>query len=138
MKILIHRISGSGDAVEFALDGVQLRQLLADRPDLLDFSAAVARLRCERVDQVVTVRGDVSFDLRFSCARCGDEVEAAVTIPVRRVLTPRPEIGIVDEDEGTGYHDGREIDAAVIVLEEIALAIPGVLLCRPDCPGVVS
>ncbi len=137
MKIFVHRINEPGDSVEFLLPGDRFQSWFDDRPDLVSFSPGAVRLDIERIDQIITLHGVVHFGVEFLCGRCGDQFEADLEMPVHMVLSPRPEDELeVDEDEGTGYHDGREIDLGLIVLEQVALAMPGVLHCSPDCQGV--
>ncbi|MDP8225185.1 MAG: YceD family protein [Candidatus Lernaella stagnicola] len=139
MKILIHRISEPGDAVEFSVPGSLLRQWLGGQGSIIRCSDCVARLRLERLDQLVSIRGTAAFGMRFVCGRCGGEFDADLSVPVEMVLSPRPGDGLeAVEDIGTGYHNGRQIDLGRTVLEQVALAMPEVLLCDSDCKGVAT
>ncbi len=93
MKILIHRIGGPGEMVEFAVAANRLRHMLADRTDLVTFTNGLARLHCARVDHIVTVRGEAGFSGGFLCGRCGEQFDTELIVPGRRVRAPRPEGG---------------------------------------------
>jgi uncharacterized protein len=75
--------------------------------------------------------------LQYVCSRCGDDSEAVWVLPLRHVLSPRTSDRTrFDEDEGVSYHNGQDIDLDEVALEQIAVAIPNLLLCRPECQGI--
>ncbi len=137
MRVFLTQIPVTGRSFAFELAGNAIRDLFADRPDLQRFAGGWAEIYAERLDQIVTLRGTIDFDMSFLCSRCGQDAEAHVRLSYRMVLMPRPaDRRRSDEDEGTGFHNGRTIDLERLVLDHIALQLPDVLLCRPDCPGV--
>ena len=137
MKLFIQKIPESGRVYEVDVNAAKLRQRLADRTDIMRLSDLHAQVNAERIEQVVTLRGEVVFDLFYVCSRCADEMEATIRLPLRMVLMPRSERpGPAEEDEDSGYHNGRVIDLSGIILEQVALQLPQVLLCDIDCKGL--
>jgi uncharacterized protein len=139
MKALVPRIPEAGAFFEFKLAGARLRQMFVDRVDIVGFAAAEAEIRAERVGRLVNLRGEAKVDLTFTCARCGDDFDAVLRIPVRMVMSPRRDVAAdLEEDVGAGFYDGDEIFLDDIVLEQIVLAAPNAFYCRPDCKGVCA
>lgn len=137
MKLLIQKIPESGRLYEVTDLRPRLAMVLANRPDIVGLREASAEVRIERIDQIVTVRGEARVDLTFVCSRCADELDAVLRFAVRMVLMPRvSRSGPADEDVEVGYHNGRDIDMQKIVLEQIAWKMPDILLCDPHCQGL--
>ena len=137
MKIQLRQIPPSGRSWEVEIKPARIRERFADRADIVRLGRCQADVYCERVEHVVTLRGRASLETVFVCSRCAEEVEATLRIPLKQVLMPRSHrSGPADDDEGIGYHNGREIDLAKIVADQVALVMPNVLLCDPDCRGL--
>lgn len=137
MKIFLHQIPVTGRTFDVLVKAARVRERLANRPDIIRVGPCRADMRCDKVDQVVTIQGRAVLELTFVCSRCADEFEATLRLPVKRVLMPRStRVGPDDEDEDVGFHDGRKIDLAKILLEQVALMTPNVLLCDQQCRGL--
>jgi len=137
MKLPIHKIPESGRSYEVTDLGTRLGEALRDRPDIVGLRDASAVVTAERVDQLVSVRGEARVDLTFVCSRCADVLDAVLRFAVRMVLMPRSSrSGPADEDVEVGYHNGRDIDLEKTVLEQIAWQMPDILLCDPRCRGL--
>ncbi|NLH47401.1 MAG: DUF177 domain-containing protein [Myxococcales bacterium] len=137
MKLLIRRIPETESVFEFVLSRDQIRPRMAGRPDITGFTEARVNVRCARVGLTVNLRGEATLKLQYLCSRCGNDSEAVWSLPIRHVLSPRGgDRRAFDEDEGVGYHNGQDIDLDEVALEQIAVAIPEQLLCRPECKGI--
>jgi len=139
MKITLRNIPETGAVFEWPMAGETLRQWLADHPEILSVESGGARVECSRIGQLVTVRGQARISLTFICSRCAEETKTDWTVPIKMVLAPhnmRTATTTEVEDENTGFHNGREIGLDAIVLEQVALATPMILLCKPDCRGL--
>jgi uncharacterized protein len=120
---------------DLVVGGSRLREWYGDPPDVTRLTDAAVQVRAERVDRLVTLRGQARLVVGFICARCGDERETELQLPFRMVLSPRRGADY-DEDEETGYYAGDEIELDRVVAEQVALAMPNSFLCRPDCRGL--
>ena len=137
MKVSVPSIPASGRSYEVVVDPGPLRERLADRVDIERFVACRAELMAERVDHTVTLRGTITLELLFDCSRCAEPTQSRLEFPWRIVLLPRPSrSGPAEEDEGTGYHNGREIDLDRLIVDQVVLVLPDVVLCRPECRGL--
>lgn len=137
MKLLIRRIPETESVFEFVLARERIRPRLIGRPDITGFSEARASLLCSRVGMTVSLRGDITLKLEYVCSRCGNDGSAVWVLPLRHVLSPRSsDRTTFDEDEGVSYHNGQDFDLDEVALEQIAVAIPNLLLCRPECQGI--
>ena len=83
---------------------------------------------------IVSIRADAKFDYAAACARCNKPLLRHATVPVKHVLVPHLE-DEEDSDEFIVVED-RRLDVDALVNEDVYLAIPYRLLCRPDCKGL--
>ncbi|HPM77950.1 MAG TPA: hypothetical protein PK961_12720, partial [bacterium] len=83
MKLPIHKIPESGRSYEVTDLGTRLGEALRDRPDIVGLRDASAVVTAERVDQLVSVRGEARVDLTFVCSRCADVLDAVLRFAVR-------------------------------------------------------
>ena len=137
LKVQLLQIPESGRYFDVTVSAAPLRQRLADRADITRLIRCQAGLHVARIEQVVDIRGQAELEIEFICSRCADEIVATLRIPIRMVLMPRSErSGPDEEDENTGYHNGRVVNLGGIIREQIALQLPHVLLCDPNCKGL--
>ncbi len=80
-------------------------------------------------------RGDLRATARLACRRC----LADVTVPVDRhvdvLITSDPDVA----DDPSVYPlppAATQVDLGGVVREELALEVPGFVLCRDDCAGL--
>jgi len=75
--------------------------------------------------------------VKGECRRCLTDVLVPVDIEIRVLFSRDPETaedpGVYPLEKGAG-----EVDLGEAVREELALAVPGFLLCRDDCAGLCS
>ena len=94
----------------------------------------------------LTMRLHVTARYRTLCARCLDEIEKTLAFDLERILLTDQPTGSPSHLSDSGEWDGDTEDVIVLnesrlipdadVLEELALALPPLDLCSPDCPGL--
>lgn len=92
-------------------------------------------------------RGTVKFTAKVDCGRCTESVELPILHPFAVALTPLATGRSVSQAEAAldakaaeaadiSVFDGHEIDLDSIIHEQVCLAMPYTVLCRPDCKGL--
>lgn len=103
-------------------------QTYATSPETVD-----ARLDISRPSAGYALRLRFSLRLEGPCMRCLESAAAELEIDVREV--DQPAIG--DEELGSPYvRGGHELDAGSWAHDAVVLALPGQILCRPNCAGL--
>ncbi len=100
--------------------------------------------RLTRVAEQVYFQGAISGTMSAPCSRCVEsathdfEVEMQVMFLSPSAADPHEDAEAVGlEDEPDVYvHDGMKLDLAPPVYDQVVLAFPVQLLCRPDCAGL--
>jgi len=100
----------------------------------------------ERVGEMVLLRGSIDVALLQVCDRCLEEFVRPLRIDFRLVLQVAK---VVEEDEAEiddhpGYESDIEVveveqpvvDLADLLYQQLILALPQKVLCRPDCLGL--
>ncbi len=80
----------------------------------------------------VIVRGTASVTVGYRCNRCLTEWSEVVEVAIDQVFRTDPE----DADGEMQIDSVGWIDVGVPVHDEIALALPAVPLCTPECRGL--
>ena len=80
-----------------------------------------ARVECDRCLQPVELQVKTDFDLQYITGGAYESSDAAE---------------LNQEDLTVSVFDGETIDVDEIVKEQILLAVPTRMLCRPDCKGI--
>jgi uncharacterized protein len=77
---------------------------------------------------------ELAFDISLDgpCFRCLQDAELALQLRLREYEATKPE----SDDERTEYLDDDRLDLSAWAHDEIALALPDKILCRPDCAGL--
>jgi len=88
-------------------------------------------LRMSRTSRGILVQGSLDTSLRAECGRCLTDTTVEMTIPVEELFVYPPE----PDAESTVADDGI-LDIAPLLREEIILATPLGILCKPDCAGL--
>ena len=122
------RVSLQGDGSEMDLPVREWRQ-----PLQLD-------LAVDKLGEQLTLRGRLHGEAGAECARCLEPF----AVPVDAEFAAFAERGgryAENAEDATGEdyvlpHDGRTLDLTDAVREQVFLALPMVLLCRPDCAGL--
>ncbi len=115
--------------VEVELEPLELGgQIYAVDPAPLAAELTVAQVEGGRL---VGLRFDVSVS--GPCMRC----LAAARLPLRvRAREYDDEAPAARGNESTAYVDDDVVDLSQWALDEVALALPEQILCRPDCAGI--
>ncbi len=99
------------------------------------------KVTCHRVDREVFLNGDITFALKFTCARCLNEYRKEFRVPLNFVLqlVADEEVEGFEEtdDEFIMYPESREVYNLDRHLRElVGLEVPMKPLCREDCAGL--
>jgi uncharacterized protein len=88
-------------------------------------------IRMSRTSRGILVQGTFQTQLAADCVRCLDETRVPLDVLVEEmfVYPPEPGAAFVVDDSGI-------LDLAPLLREEVVLAIPGHVLCQPDCKGI--
>ncbi len=101
-----------------------------------------ARLRIEKHDTEVFVKGDLTAEAKLQCSRCLKEFQKYLSIPVEVVYHPVEELKeedtheIKSEELDMDFYSGDELDPEVLVKEQIELNLPMKPLCSESCKGL--
>lgn len=110
--------------------------------------SAEGEVSLTKTEELVSVKGHVSLDLKPFCDRCGETFLFPHAASFSLDLAPRREfltemrtkggrdIELRAEDLEFGFYDEDEVDLGRIVGEQLVLALPVRFLCREDCRGL--
>jgi len=99
-------------------------------------------VRMRRVNQGLLVDGWVDLTLGLACNRCLKEFERPMHVTFEEVFYPTVDVvsGVFlpafDEEEIFPIDEHHQVDLTEAVRQNVLLAIPMVILCREDCPGL--
>jgi uncharacterized protein len=82
---------------------------------------------------IVELTGEVQVRLAAQCNRCAEDFVFALTIPLAHTLVQTRES---EESDELIVAEGPRFALDDLVWEDIVLAIPSRLLCKPDCKGL--
>jgi uncharacterized protein len=110
-------------------------------PDLELAGPLNGRLRLQRTNRGILVRGRVSAPLRRTCARCLEPYVEETTVPIDEEFLPTLDVATGapqpdEESDALRIDDHHEIELGEVIREELALTEPMHPLCRPDCQGL--
>jgi uncharacterized protein len=94
------------------------------------------------VIQDIRLRGKLATSLELSCARCLDPVTQDVKREFELLYRPlgvdagRDEISVTDAEAEIGYYQGDGLLLEDVLREQVLLAVPLKITCRPDCKGL--
>ena len=101
------------------------------------------KVRLQRTNRGILLRGFIDAPVRRTCSRCLDPFVETVHLqlaeeflptvdPVRGVALPPP----AHDEDALAIDAQHQIDLAPVVHDELILSEPMHPLCRPDCPGL--
>ncbi len=95
------------------------------------------RLRLEAVMEGVLVSGDVEVPLVGQCARCLDDIEDTLTLPVQELFAYEGSTTeATSEEDEVRLVEGERIDLEPMVRDAVVLALPLSPTCTDDCSGL--
>jgi uncharacterized protein len=157
--VTVEQIKEEGLALNEPLERTFLAQALEEGIPDAEFKAregAAFRATLRRVSGGVLLQGQLTAPVVAPCHRCLVEVE--LDVPVTFLLNLVPAVRLMGEESQDGEEagegepvgsfelaeadqepfDGKTIDLAPIVREQMLLALPMSVLCRPECRGLCS
>ena len=97
-------------------------------------------LEIDRNGDRMTIRGWIETVVPEDCARCLKSLESTLetemTILADRAVTEEEAGYEPDMEDFLLHHDGRVLDLAPAIREQLVLTRPMLSLCRPDCKGL--
>jgi uncharacterized protein len=90
----------------------------------------------------IRLRGRLSTSLELPCARCIEPVDQDVNREFELLYRPqgsdagRDELSVTDAEAEIGYYQGDGILLEDVLREQVLLALPLKVTCRPDCKGL--
>jgi DUF177 domain-containing protein len=90
----------------------------------------------------IRLRGRLSTGLELPCARCVEPVKEDVNREFELLYRPlgadagRDELSVTVAEAEIGYYQGEGILLEDVLREQVLLAIPLKVTCRPDCKGL--
>lgn len=107
-------------------------------------SVGVVRVQgaAELAGMDIRIHGRIGAEAAAECARCTAPVALAVEQDFDLLYRPVSEIAHEEEIEiprdelDVGFYSGEGINLTDVVKEQVILALPMKVLCRPDCHGL--
>jgi uncharacterized protein len=100
-------------------------------------------LRVRRSGGALELKGSIAVEATGECARCLDGVRFPLYLEVDERLEPDGFLRGTDGDRSdplseSNVLDGDELDVADLTRQLIDSALPLILLCSQDCPGLCA
>jgi uncharacterized protein len=101
------------------------------------------RIRLQRTNRGILLRGSVEAPVRRTCSRCLDAFVETVHLELAEEFLPTidPQRGVplpppAADEEALAIDAQHQIDLMPVLHDELVLSEPMHPLCRPDCPGL--
>ena len=119
-------------------------------PGSLDFQEAgfrqtaplAVRAEAELAGKEIRIRGHISGTMEAACDRCLEQTEVPVDLDFDLPYRPMEEIAheeefeVGEDDAIVGFFSGDGVNLSDVVKEQVLLAVPMKVVCRPDCRGL--
>lgn len=139
MSLLLNlRHLESADAPIYLQDILEIDELLSSRNDIKAVTPFEVKLKALLSAGVAQVTGECTGQMQFVCSRCLTEYKKKMNIPVEHALTKQEEIAAADREQRIHLVHGDKVELKEYVEEDILLAMPYVLQCKPDCKGLCT
>ena len=133
-ELELHRVQVSETYLPGTLDfqEVEFRQV----------APLVVNAEAELAGKEIRIHGHISGTLEAACDRCLEQTEIPVNLEFDLPYRPMEEIAHeeeveVGEDElKIGFFSGDGVNLSDVVREQVLLAVPMKVVCRPDCRGL--
>ena len=150
---LIYSLRAQENPVLISLEELQLHPVSISKtylPGELDYRTTefeqIAELRIRGVAELVgsdiRFRGHLSTKVQAFCDRCLAKVQIPVEADLDLVYQPmntiaRPEeIEVSPSELEVAFFSGPGLELTDVIIEQVNLAIPMKIVCRPDCQGL--
>jgi uncharacterized protein len=126
---------------DIPLEGLELDSESSVESDAL-LTPVRARLRIEKHETEVLVKGDLTAEANLQCGRCLKDFRKLLSIPIEAVYHPVEELReedtheIKSEELDMDFYSGDELDLDVLLKEQIELNLPMKPLCSENCKGL--
>lgn len=96
----------------------------------------------ELVGEDIRIHGRLEACVRSECDRCAEPVEIRVAQDFDVTYRPASEIAKNEEIEipagelEVGFYEGDGVELNDVIREQVLLALPMKVVCRPDCQGL--
>ena len=101
------------------------------------------KVRLQRTNRGILLRGSVDAPVRRTCSRCLDPFVETVSLQLAEEFLPTvdPHRGLplappAPDEEALEIDAQHQIDLTPVLHDELVLSEPMHPLCRPDCPGL--
>jgi uncharacterized protein len=101
------------------------------------------KVRLQRTNRGILLRGSVEAPVRRTCSRCLDPFVETVNLQLAEEFLPTvdPQRGVplpppAADEEALTIDPRHQIDLTPVLHDELVLSEPMHPLCRPDCPGL--
>ena len=101
------------------------------------------KVRLQRTNRGILLRGSVDAPVRRTCSRCLDPFVETVSLQLAEEFLPTvdPQRGVplpppAADEEALTIDPRHQIDLTPVLHDELVLSEPMHPLCRPDCPGL--
>jgi len=101
------------------------------------------KVRLQRTNRGILLRGSVDAPVRRTCSRCLDPFVETVNLQLAEEFLPTvdPQRGVplpppAADEEALTIDPRHQIDLTPVLHDELVLNEPMHPLCRPDCPGL--
>lgn len=90
----------------------------------------------------IRLKGRLSTGVELQCARCLEPVPQEIRRDFELLYRPlgadagRDELSITDAEAEIGYYQGNGLLLEDVLREQVLLALPLKITCRPDCKGL--
>ncbi len=101
-----------------------------------------AKIRIDRSESEVIIRGSVKGEIEQQCSRCLKNYTIEISSPIVVVYHPIEDINkeeqyeLKGEELETGFYKNDILDTDEILIEQLLLNIPMKPLCSPECKGL--
>ena len=133
-ELELHRVSVSETYLPGALD--------FQEAGFKQMSPLAVKAEAELAGKEIRIRGHISGTMEAACGRCLEQTEVPVDLDFDLPYRPMEEIAHeeeleVGEDElRVGFFAGDGVNLSDVVREQVLLAVPMKVVCRPDCRGL--
>jgi uncharacterized metal-binding protein YceD (DUF177 family) len=126
----------------YRFEGVEVRPVVDGVPLAAPLPFTLKILREDEDDKGFALLGSFPFATQLPCSRCTEPLEYSGKAEFAYYLLPAseaPRAGethLDDADMDIMYYENDEMLLDTIAEEQLQLALPFKLLCRPDCKGL--